>query len=49
MLHPMYHADPAAAVAATRRLAGVNALVILPGHGPALRMPLAEALAQLHR
>jgi glyoxylase-like metal-dependent hydrolase (beta-lactamase superfamily II) len=49
MLHPMYHADPAAAVAATRRLAGVDASVILPGHGPAMRMPLAEALAQLHR
>jgi len=47
MLHRMYHSDPAAALAATRRLAGINASVILPGHGPALHMPLAEALGAL--
>jgi glyoxylase-like metal-dependent hydrolase (beta-lactamase superfamily II) len=47
MLHHMYHADPAAALAATHRLDGINASVVLPGHGPALRMPLAEALAAL--
>lgn len=47
MLHRMYHTDPAAAQAATHRLDRVNAAVVLPGHGPALRMPLAEALAAL--
>ncbi|GAB5079140.1 MBL fold metallo-hydrolase [Arthrobacter sp. AD-310] len=48
MLHPMYHSDPGAArAAATRGLAGIDAGVILPGHGPALRMPLPEALASL--
>jgi glyoxylase-like metal-dependent hydrolase (beta-lactamase superfamily II) len=49
MLHPMYHTDPAAALAATHRLDGIKASVILPGHGPALRMSLAEALAALRR
>lgn len=48
MLHRMYHSDTAAALAATTRLDGVRASVILPGHGPALHMPLAEALAKLH-
>lgn len=47
MLHQMYHTDPAAALAATHRLDGINASVILPGHGPALRMPLTDALAAL--
>jgi glyoxylase-like metal-dependent hydrolase (beta-lactamase superfamily II) len=47
MLHPMYHHKPAAALAATHALDGVQASVILPGHGHALRMPLAEALAAL--
>ncbi|WP_245953695.1 MBL fold metallo-hydrolase [Arthrobacter silvisoli] len=47
MLHRMYHSDAASALEATRRLDGVQASVILPGHGPALRMPLAEALAAL--
>ena len=45
MLHAMYHSDQAAALAALPKLAGIDASVILPGHGPALRMPLAEALA----
>ncbi|WP_205571701.1 MBL fold metallo-hydrolase [Arthrobacter celericrescens] len=48
MLHRMYHSDPAAALDATRRLAGMDASVILPGHGPVLRMPLAQALAGLY-
>jgi len=48
MLHPMFHTDPAAALAATHRLDGIRAAVVLPGHGPALRVPLAEALAALH-
>lgn len=47
MLHRMYHTDAAAALAATHRLDGINAPVILPGHGPALRMPLTDALAVL--
>jgi glyoxylase-like metal-dependent hydrolase (beta-lactamase superfamily II) len=49
MLPCMYHADPAAALAGIRRLDGVQASVVLPGHGPALRMTLAEALATLRR
>ncbi|NUP59548.1 MAG: MBL fold metallo-hydrolase [Pseudarthrobacter sp.] len=47
MLHRMYHSDPAAASAALDSLAGVEAAVLLPGHGPALRTPLARALAAL--
>lgn len=47
MLHPMFHSDPAQALAATRALDGVDASVVLPGHGPALRMPLADALSAL--
>ncbi|MFE4544074.1 MBL fold metallo-hydrolase [Arthrobacter sp. NPDC056727] len=47
MLHPMFHSDPGQALAATRRLDGMDASVVLPGHGPALRMPLADALAAL--
>ena len=47
LLHPMYHQDPAAARAALRTLDGVEARVILPGHGPALHGPLATALAAL--
>jgi glyoxylase-like metal-dependent hydrolase (beta-lactamase superfamily II) len=47
MIHRIFHTDPAAALAATQRLDGIEASVGLPGHGPALRMPLAEALAAL--
>jgi glyoxylase-like metal-dependent hydrolase (beta-lactamase superfamily II) len=47
MLHRMYHSAPAAALASTDQLDGVDASVILPGHGPALHVPLAEALAEL--
>jgi glyoxylase-like metal-dependent hydrolase (beta-lactamase superfamily II) len=59
MLHKMYHSDPAAALVSARSLAltnssgaahslgAVQAKVILPGHGPALHMPLAEALSAL--
>lgn len=49
MLHRMYHSDPAAALASARSLAAVQASLVLPGHGPALKMPLAEALAALRR
>jgi glyoxylase-like metal-dependent hydrolase (beta-lactamase superfamily II) len=47
MLHPMYHTDPAMALAATRRLDGIDASVVLPGHGSASHMSLADALAAL--
>ncbi|MET4143988.1 MBL fold metallo-hydrolase [Arthrobacter sp. UYCo732] len=47
MLHPMYHHNPAAALAATHQLDSIDASVILPGHGPALSMPLSDALASL--
>jgi glyoxylase-like metal-dependent hydrolase (beta-lactamase superfamily II) len=47
MLHRMYHSDPAAALKAAHSLGGVQAHVILPGHGPALRMSLAQAVATL--
>lgn len=47
MLHPMYHTEPGAALSATHVLDGVEASIILPGHGPALAMPLADALASL--
>lgn len=47
MLHPMYHTDPAEALAANRRLDGIDASVVLPGHGCAPKMSLADALAAL--
>jgi glyoxylase-like metal-dependent hydrolase (beta-lactamase superfamily II) len=47
MLHRMFHHDPAAALEATRRLEEVQARVVLPGHGPALHLPVAEAVNQL--
>lgn len=49
MLHRMYHTDPAEAVAALRKLEGTDATVILPGHGPALHLPLGAALDALGR
>ncbi|GAA4033651.1 MBL fold metallo-hydrolase [Arthrobacter methylotrophus] len=49
MLHPMYHSEPATALSATHALDSVEASVILPGHGPALAMPLGDALASLRR
>ncbi|MFF2844659.1 MBL fold metallo-hydrolase [Paenarthrobacter sp. NPDC057981] len=47
MLHKMFHSDPTAALNSARQLEGLQADVILPGHGPALHMPLAEAVAAL--
>ncbi|MFE4198274.1 MBL fold metallo-hydrolase [Paenarthrobacter sp. NPDC056912] len=47
MLHKMYHWDAVAALASARLLESVPAKVILPGHGPALHMPLAEAINAL--
>lgn len=49
MLHRMYHFDPVEAFEATHRLDAIQVSVILPGHGPALRMPLTDALAVLRR
>jgi glyoxylase-like metal-dependent hydrolase (beta-lactamase superfamily II) len=48
MLHPMFHTDPAQALAATHRLDEIDASVVLPGHGAALRKSLADALETLH-
>lgn len=47
MLHPTYPTDPAAALAGLQNLAGAEASVVLPGHGHALRMPLADAHAEI--
>lgn len=47
MLHPMYHHHPASAQAVKRLFNGVEASVVLPGHGPALVMPLRDALELL--
>lgn len=47
MLHRMYHHEPAAVDGALSALDGIEASVILPGHGPALAMPLGDALASL--
>ncbi|MFI2566719.1 MBL fold metallo-hydrolase [Paenarthrobacter sp. NPDC018779] len=49
MLQRMFHSDPEAALSSARQLEGLQANVILPGHGPALDMPLADAVAALHR
>ncbi|ACL42335.1 beta-lactamase domain protein (plasmid) [Pseudarthrobacter chlorophenolicus A6] len=47
MLDAMYHTDADEALAATHALDNVEASLILPGHGPALKMPLSDALAAL--
>ena len=47
MLHRMFHHDAEAALEVTQRLHDIPATVILPGHGPALHMPLAEAVRNL--
>ncbi|MEV7606384.1 MBL fold metallo-hydrolase [Paenarthrobacter sp. NPDC089322] len=47
MLHRMYHSDPTGALTAARSLSDAPAHVILPGHGPALHMPMAEAVSAL--
>jgi hypothetical protein len=43
----MFHSDPWRALAAIRLLDGIDASAVLPGHGSALRMPLADAVAAL--
>lgn len=45
LLDPMFHMCPGQAVAAMDALAGIDATLILPGHGPALRSGLAAAVA----
>lgn len=47
MLHHMFHTDPAQALKATHRLDEIEASVVLPGHGSALCMPLADTLETL--
>lgn len=47
LLHHIYHSEPASVLGATRALRDINASVILPGHGPALAIPLNDALASL--
>jgi glyoxylase-like metal-dependent hydrolase (beta-lactamase superfamily II) len=49
MLDPMFHSHPGGVEAALDGLGGVEASVILPGHGPALLMPLAQAVAAVRR
>ena len=45
MLHPMFHSRPEAVRDALLQLSDVDASLILPGHGPALRKGLAKAIA----
>lgn len=47
MLHPMFHSRPDDVREALRRLSDVEASLILPGHGPALRMRLADAVVEV--
>ncbi|WP_198943581.1 MBL fold metallo-hydrolase [Actinokineospora bangkokensis] len=43
LLRPFFSHDQAATVAALDTLAGLDASVILPGHGPVVRQPIADA------
>lgn len=47
MLHRMFHSDTERARESTSALLHLDADVILPGHGPALAMPVRDALATL--
>lgn len=49
MLDPMFHSDPAGVVPALSALEGIDASVLLPGHGPAVSMPLADAISSVRR
>ena len=44
LLSPVFASDHARAVRSLDLLAGLSADVLLPGHGPAARLPLADAL-----
>lgn len=48
-LDRMFHSDPAGVVPALKALNGIDATVLLPGHGPAVSMPLSDAVAQVRR
>lgn len=45
MLHPMFHHDLPQALGSLDALAPLDASIILPGHGPAARTPIAGAVA----
>jgi glyoxylase-like metal-dependent hydrolase (beta-lactamase superfamily II) len=45
MLHPMFHSSPDGIRESLQVLTDVDASLILPGHGPALRMRLEDAIA----
>jgi glyoxylase-like metal-dependent hydrolase (beta-lactamase superfamily II) len=45
MLHPMFHSRPDEVLETLQRLSDVDASLILPGHGPALRKRLGDAVA----
>lgn len=45
MLPPMFHSSPDGIREGLQVLSGVDASLILPGHGPALRMRLTDAIA----
>ncbi|MCA4131481.1 MBL fold metallo-hydrolase [Arthrobacter sp. M4] len=47
MLHSMFHYDRDGAVSSLSMLDGVEADLILPGHGPALALPLRDAVSSL--
>ena len=47
MLHPMFHSRPGDVREALRRLSDVDASLILPGHGPAMRKRLADAVVEV--
>ena len=49
MLDPMFHSDTETVLSALDALEGIDASVILPGHGPSLEMPLSEAIAVVRR
>ncbi|WP_205707887.1 MBL fold metallo-hydrolase [Kineococcus vitellinus] len=44
LLPAFFHHDPAAATAALQQLSGLAADVVLPGHGPALHLPVRAAV-----
>ena len=47
MLHPMFHSHPEAMGETLSRLADVDASLVLPGHGPALRMRIGDAISSI--
>lgn len=47
MLHPMFHSRPDEVREALGCLTDVDASLILPGHRPALRMRLADAVVEV--